>query len=49
MILTMITTVTSNFLGYTSVHTTYIYANVLMEKKADAVNMTNGLIGKTFN
>ena len=45
MILTMTTTVTRNFLGYTSVHTTDIYANVLMEKKADAVNLTNGLFG----
>ena len=32
-------------LGHTSVHTTEIYADVVMEKKADAVNLTNGLFG----
>jgi site-specific recombinase XerD len=34
---------TSKLLGHTSVHTTEIYADVVMEKKADAVNLTNGL------
>ncbi|MCR4994359.1 MAG: hypothetical protein K6A32_03120 [Bacteroidales bacterium] len=36
---------TSKLLGHTSVHTTEIYADVVMEKKADAVNLTNGLFG----
>ena len=36
---------TSKLLGHTSVHTTEIYADVVMEKKADAVSLTNGLFG----
>ena len=40
---------TSKLLGHTSVHTTEIYVDVVMEKKADAVNLTNGLFGKSFN
>ena len=36
---------TSKLLGHTSVHTTEIYADVVMEKKADAVNLTNGMFG----
>lgn len=36
---------TSKLLGHTSVHTTEIFADVVMEKKADAVNLTNGLFG----
>ena len=36
---------TNKLLGHTSVHTTEIYADVVMEKKADAVNLTNGLFG----
>ena len=36
---------TSKLLGHTNVHTTEIYADVVMEKKADAVNLTNGLFG----
>jgi site-specific recombinase XerD len=30
-------------IGHTCVHTTEIYADVVMENKADAVNLTNGL------
>ena len=36
---------TSKLLGHTSVHTTEIYADVVMEKKVDAVNLTDGLFG----
>ncbi len=36
---------TSKLLGHTNVHTTEIYADVVMEKKADAVNLMNGLFG----
>ena len=36
---------TSKLLGHISVPTTEIYADVVMEKKADAVNLTNGLFG----
>ena len=35
----------SKLLGHTNVHTTEIYADVVMEKKADAVNLMNGLFG----
>ena len=34
---------TSEMLGHTNVHTTEIYADVVMEKKVDAVNMLNGI------
>jgi site-specific recombinase XerD len=37
--------ITSKLLGHTSVHTTEIYADVVMEKKADAVNLMNGIFG----
>lgn len=33
----------SKMLGHTNVHTTEIYADVVMDKKADAVNLMNGL------
>ena len=36
---------TSKLLGHTNIHTTEIYADVVMEKKADAVNLMNGLFG----
>ena len=36
---------TSKHLGHTNIHTTEIYADVVMEKKADAVNLVNGLFG----
>lgn len=36
---------TSKLLGHTSVHTTEIYADVVVEKKVDAVNLTDGLFG----
>lgn len=36
---------TSKLLGHTSVHTTEIYADVVMEKKADAVNLVTGVFG----
>lgn len=36
---------TSKLLGHTNVHTTEIYADVVMEKKADAVNLINGVFG----
>lgn len=29
----------------TNIHTTEIYAEVVMEKKVDAINLTNGLFG----
>lgn len=34
---------TSEMLGHTNIHTTEIYADVVMEKKVDAVNMLNGI------
>ena len=37
---------TSKLLGYSNIHTTEIYADVVMDKKADAVNLMNGLFGK---
>lgn len=36
---------TSKLLGHTNIHTTEIYADVVLEKKADAVNLMNGLFG----
>ena len=36
---------TSKLLGHTNIHTTEIYADVVLEKKADAVNLVNGLFG----
>ena len=36
---------TSKLLGHTSVHTTEIYADVVMEKIADAVNLVTGVFG----
>ena len=36
---------TSKLLGHTSVHTTEIYADVVMEKKADAVNLVTSVFG----
>lgn len=33
----------SEMLGHTNIHTTEIYADVMMEKKVDAVNMLNGI------
>ena len=33
----------SKMLGHTNIHTTEIYADVVMEKKVDAVNMLNGI------
>ncbi len=36
---------TSKLLGHTSVHTTEIYTDVVMEKKADAVNFVTGVFG----
>ena len=36
---------TSKLLGHTNVHTTEIYADVVMEKKMYAVNLTNGVFG----
>ena len=36
---------TSKMLGHSNIHTTEICADVVMEKKADAVNLTNGLFG----
>ena len=36
---------TSKLLGHTNIHTTEIYADVVMDKKADAVNLMNGLFG----
>lgn len=37
---------TSKLLGHSNIHTTEIYADVVMDKKADAVNLMNGLFGK---
>ncbi len=34
---------TSRLLGHTNIHSTEIYADVVMEKKADAVNRLNGI------
>jgi integrase/recombinase XerD len=34
---------TSKLLGHANVTTTEIYADVVMEKKVDAVNMLNGI------
>lgn len=34
---------TSKMLEHTNIHTTEIYAEVVMEKKVDAINLTNGL------
>ena len=36
---------TSKMLGHTNVHTTEIYADVVMEKKVDAVNLMAGIFG----
>ena len=36
---------TSKLLGHTNIHMTEIYADVVLEKKADAVNLMNGLFG----
>lgn len=36
---------TSKLLGHKNVHTTTIYADVVMESKVGAVNLTNGLFG----
>ena len=35
----------SGLLGHTNVHTTEIYADVIMDKRTEAVNLTNGLFG----
>ena len=34
---------TSRLLGYTNIHSTEIYADVVMEKKYDAVNRLDGI------
>ena len=36
---------TSKMLGHTNIHTTEIYADVVMEKKVDAVNLMTGIFG----
>ncbi|UKK75060.1 tyrosine-type recombinase/integrase [Segatella bryantii] len=36
---------TSKMLGHTNVHTTEIYADVVMEKKVNAVNLMAGIFG----
>ena len=36
---------TSKLLGHQNVQTTTIYADVVMESKVGAVNLTNGLFG----
>ena len=36
---------TSKMLGHTNIHTTEIYADVVMEKKVDAVNLMAGIFG----
>ena len=36
---------TSKLLGHTNVHTTEIYADVMMETKVDTINLVNGLFG----
>ena len=36
---------TSKLLGHSNIHTTEIYADVVMDKKVDAVNLMNGLFG----
>ena len=36
---------TSKMLGHTNIHTTEIYADVVMEKKIDAVNLMTGIFG----
>lgn len=36
---------TSKLLGHKNVQTTTIYADVVMESKVGAVNLTNGLFG----
>jgi len=37
---------TSKLLGHTNVHTTEIYADVVMETKVDTINLVNGLFDK---
>ena len=37
--------ITSKLLGHTNIHTTEIYADVIMDKRTEAVNLTNGLFG----
>ena len=36
---------TSKMLGHTNIHTTEIYADVVMDKKVDAVNLMTGIFG----
>lgn len=36
---------TSKLLGHTNVHTTEIYADVVMNTKVDAVNLVSGFFG----
>ena len=36
---------TSKMLGHTNIHTTEIYADVVMDKKVDAVNLMAGIFG----
>ena len=36
---------TSKLLGHSNIHTTEIYADVVMDKKVDAVNLTTGIFG----
>ena len=39
---------TSKLLGHTNVHTTEIYADVVMNTKVDAVNLVSGFFGCWF-
>lgn len=36
---------TSKLLGHSNIHTTEIYADVVMDKKVDAVNLMTGIFG----
>ena len=36
---------TSKMLGHTNIHTTEIYADVVMDKKVDAINLMAGIFG----
>lgn len=36
---------TQKLLGHTNVHTTEIYADVVMETKVETINLVNGLFG----